>query len=145
MSASPREDELDRLATRLHSAAIRLLRTLRREDDGSGLSAPRLSALSVVAFAGPVSLAELAAAEQVRPPTMSRIVDALVEAGLVTREVDPADRRSVRIAATAAGRRVMEEGRARRVRALVARLQGLPERERRDLAAAAEILERVLR
>ena len=145
MTASPRQDELDGLATRLHSAAIRLLRTLRREDDGSALSAPRLSALSVIAFAGPVSLAELAAAEQVKPPTMSRIVDALVEAGLVTREVHAEDRRSVRIAATEAGRRVMEEGRARRVRALVARLQGLSERERRNLAAASETLERVLR
>ena len=66
------------VAARLHSASIRLLRTLRREDDGSGLSAPRLSALSVIVFAGPLSLAELAAAEQVTPPTMSRIVEALV-------------------------------------------------------------------
>src|SRR6185295_4232056 len=70
------------LADALHSAAIHLLRTLRREDDASGLSAPRLSALSVVVFGGPLSLAGLAAAEQVKPPTMSRIVDALVERGL---------------------------------------------------------------
>ena len=52
-----RDQELHALATRLHAAAIRLLRTLRREDDGTGLSAPRLSALSVIAFAGPLSLA----------------------------------------------------------------------------------------
>ena len=133
------------IATRLHAASIRLLRTLRREDDGSGLSAPRLSALSVVAFGGPLSLAELAAAEQVRPPTMSRLVDALVEAGLVTREPAPGDRRSVRIAATAEGRRLMEAGRERRVKALVRRLGLLADSERRALARGVEMLERVVR
>ena len=138
--ADPRD-----LATRLHAAAIRLLRTLRREDDGSGLSAPRLSALSVIVFAGPLSLAELAAAEQVRPPTMSRIVDALVAAGLVTREAAPNDRRSVRIAATGEGRRVMEAGRERRVRALVARLETLSGSERRALARGVELIERAIR
>jgi len=139
------ENELRETATRLHAGAIRLLRTLRREDDGSGLSAPRLSALSVVAFGGPCSLAELAAAEQVKPPTMSRIVDALVAEGLVTRETTVEDRRSVRIAATAKGLEVMEEGRARRVRALVARLARLPDSELRALARGAEILERAMR
>ena len=137
------EGELRDVATRLHAASIRLLRTLRREDDGTGLSAPRLSALSVIAFAGPLSLAELAAAEQVRPPTMSRIVDALLAAGLVSRDIDPDDRRSVRIAATDAGRRVMEAGRERRVRALVERVRGLADSERRALARGVEILERV--
>lgn len=139
------ETEIREVATRLHAASIRLLRTLRREDDGTGLSAPRLSALSVVAFSGPLSLAELAAAEQVRPPTMSRIVDALVGAGLVSRETDPKDRRSVRIAATDEGRRVMEAGRERRVRALVERVRGLTDSERRALARGVEMLERVTR
>ena len=139
------EGELRDIATRLHAASIRLLRTLRREDDGSGLSAPRLSALSVVAFGGPLSLAELAAAEQVRPPTMSRIVDYLVEEGLVTRETAPGDRRSVRIEATEKGRRLMEAGRERRVRALVGRLLALAPSERRALARGVEVLERVTR
>lgn len=144
MSASADEERLRELATRLHSAAIRLLRTLRREDDGSGLSAPRLSALSVIAFAGPMSLAELAAAEQVKPPTMSRIVDALVEAGLVTREIDPADRRSVRITAKANGRRVMEAARARRVAALAVRLGELTQDDRRKLADVLQVLEQAI-
>ena len=139
------EGEIREMAARLHSVSIRLLRQLRREDDGSGLSAPRLSALSVIAFGGPVSLAELAAAEQVRPPTMSRIVDALLEAKLVTRQVDPSDRRSVSIAATAKGIRLMEAGRERRVRALVDRLDPLADSERRALARGVEILERVVR
>ena len=139
------EGETREMATRLHAVSIRLLRQLRREDDGSGLSAPRLSALSVIAFGGPLSLAELAAAEQVRPPTMSRIVDSLLEAKLVTRQTDPTDRRSVSIAATAKGIRLMEAGRERRVRALVDRLGPLADSERRALARGVEILERVVR
>jgi DNA-binding MarR family transcriptional regulator len=139
------EREIRDVAARLHSSAIRLLRTLRREDDGSGLSAPRLSALSVIVFAGPLSLAELAAAEQVKPPTMSRIVDALVERGLITRIAKPGDRRSVEIAATPEGIQLLDAGRERRVRALVARLRALADSERRALARGVEILERVTR
>lgn len=131
-------------ATRLHAAAIKLLRLLRREDDASGLSAPRLSALSVLVFSGPLSLAELAAAEQVRPPTMSRIVEALVGLGLVTRDTVPEDRRSVRIAATAKGRRVMEQGRERRVRALARRLATMECSERAELDRAVGLIERAL-
>ena len=133
------------VAGRLHSSAIRLLRTLRREDDGSGLSAPRLSALSVIVFGGATSLTRLAAAEQVKPPTMSRIVDALVERGLVTRIAKPGDRRSVEIAATREGIQLLDAGRERRVGALVSRLRKLADSERRALARGVEILERVAR
>ena len=139
------EGELREMATRLHAASIRLLRTLRREDDQGGLSAPRLSALSVIVFAGPVSLAELAAAEQVRPPTMSRIVDFLVRERLVTRDIAPDDRRSVRIAATDKGRRLMEAGRDRRIRALLKRLEALADSEKRALTRGVELLERIMR
>jgi DNA-binding MarR family transcriptional regulator len=139
------EGESRDIAARLHSSAFRLLRSLRREDDGSGLSAPRLSALSVVVFAGPMSLAELAAAEQVKPPTMSRIVDALVERGLVTRIAKPGDRRSVEIEATSEGSQLLDAGRERRVQALIARLKKLADSERRALARGVEILERVTR
>ena len=118
---------------------------VRREDREAGISGPRLSALSVLVFAGPQSLAGLAAAEQVSAPTMSRIVDALAKAGLVTREGDPANRRRVVIAATEAGRLLLEAGRERRVRALEERLARLADSERRALARAAEILERALR
>jgi DNA-binding MarR family transcriptional regulator len=138
------EGEIREMATRLHAVSIRLLRQLRRQDDGSGLSAPRLSALSVIAFAGPISLADLAAAEQVRPPTMSRIVDALLEAKLVTRKADPDDRRSVRIEATPKGVKLMEAGRERRIKALVERLDPLADSERRALARGVEILERLV-
>jgi DNA-binding MarR family transcriptional regulator len=132
-------------AERLHGAAIRLLRLVRREDKASGLSAPRLSALSVVVFAGPISLAALAAEEQVRAPTMTRIVDALVAAGLVTRETDPADRRMVRIEATEAGRALLAEGRRRRVASIAGRLARFAESERRALERGVDLLERLTR
>lgn len=138
--ASPEET-----AARLHSAAIRLLRLARRQDDASGLSAPRLSALSVVVFAGPMSLAGLAAEEQVRAPTMTRIVDALVAAKLVTRDTDPADRRMVRIAATDEGRALLEEGRRRRVTAIGERLARLADSERRALERGVDLIERLTR
>lgn len=139
------ERQVQDMATGLHAAAIRLLRLLRREDQESGISGPRLSALSVIVFAGPLSLAELAAAEQVRPPTMSRIVEGLVQAGLAFREPDPGNRRMVRISATAEGKKLLEAGRERRVRVLVQRLHRLADSEQRALARAVELLERVVR
>jgi DNA-binding MarR family transcriptional regulator len=132
-------------AARLHKAAIRLLRMARRQDQAGGLSAPRLSALSVIVFAGPLSLAALAAEEQVRAPTMTRIVDALVRARLVTRETDPADRRMVSIAATEEGRALLEEGRRRRVGAIAERLARLADSERRALERGVELIERLTR
>ena len=131
------------VADAIHSAAIHLLRWLRREDDRSGLSAPRLSALSVVVFGGPVTLGELAAAEQVRPPTMTRLVQALEADGLVSRVADPGDARVTRLRATAKGRRLLAAGRARRVAALEAGVARLDAGERETLARAAEIIERL--
>src|SRR3569832_1320179 len=93
------------VADQLHSVAIHLLRKLRREDAVSGLNAPRLSALSVIVFAGPVALGDLASAEQVRPPTMTRIVDALVRQGLAEKTKNELVGRSTLILATAAGKR----------------------------------------
>lgn len=133
----------ERIADRLHSAAIHLLRRLRQEDEASGLTAPRLSALSVIVLGGPLTLGELAEAEQVRPPTISRLVQGLEADGLVERLRDPVDRRVQRVRATEAGRRLLEEGRSRRVAALAAEVSALSRRERDLLAEAAEILERL--
>ena len=80
------------MADRLHSAALHLLRRLRTEDDALGVSPPRLSALSVVVFAGPIGIGALAAAEGVTAPTMSRLVDGLERDGYVTRAPDPGRR-----------------------------------------------------
>ena len=128
-------------ADRLHSAAIHLLRRLRRADTASGVGPAQLSALSVVVFAGARTLGELARAEQVKPPTMTRVVAGLQRAGLVRRERDAADRRVVRVRATPRGVRVMQAGRRRRIALLAARLRRLDPRRRTLLARAADILE----
>ena len=132
------------LADQLHSAAIHLLRTLRKEDDASGLSAPRLSALSVVVFGGPLTLGQLARAEQVRPPTMTRIVTGLEKDGLVKRSGDPRDHRLTRIQATAKGQRVLAEGRARRVKLLAASVSALDGGKLADLGRGIQLFNEVI-
>jgi DNA-binding MarR family transcriptional regulator len=132
------------LADVLHSAAIHLLRKLRREDASSGLNAPRLSALSVIVFAGPVSLGDLAEAEQVRPPTMTRIVAALAEQGLVVKKKNAQDGRSMLIHSTAAGKKLLMQGRERRVRSLAAQIATLSAKERTALGKAAAILRKAI-
>src|SRR6185503_9147744 len=132
------------VADQLHSAAIHLLRQLRREDDASGLSAPRLSALSVVVFGGPLSLGDLARAEQVRPPTMTRIVTGLEKDGLVTRAGDLRDRRLTLISATSKGQKILAVGRARRVEKLAAAVDRLTQGELAQLQRGAELLQRVI-
>lgn len=143
MSTEKREPAAE-IADQLHSAAIHLLRRLRREDSKSGLNAPRLSALSVVVFGGPVTLGDLAAAEQVKPPTMTRIVDALAEQGLVVKKRNAQDARSTLIQATAAGRKLLIQGRERRVRALAEQITLLCQEDRGVLEHAAEILRKLI-
>ena len=130
-------------ADRLHSAAIHLLRRLRRHDEASGLTAARLSALSVAVFGGPVTIGRLAAAEQVSPPTMTRLVIGLEDDGLLTRARDAADRRVIWIRATPKGERILKEGRRRRVAALAEELGSLDAEEVALLARAAELIERL--
>lgn len=138
-------DATSELADRLHSTAIHLLRRLRREDDASGLPAPQLSALSVIVFGGPVTLGQLATAEQVRPPTITKLVAALETDGLVVREPDAADRRIVRVRATSRGVKLLQEGRARRVASLANSLRGLSAKDRATLERAVPLLEQVAR
>jgi DNA-binding MarR family transcriptional regulator len=131
-------------ADMLHSASIHVLRRVAREDPVSGLSAARLSALSVLVFGGPRTLGELAAVERVRPPTMTSIVRGLEEAGLVRREADPNDRRVVRVHATAQGESVLQRARERRIANLAERLATLTDEEIAHVHAAAELVERAL-
>src|SRR5260370_20211677 len=139
---SPGREALE-AADRLHSAAIHLLRRLRIRDRESGVGPAQLSALSVLVFAGPRSLAELAEAEQVKPPTMSRIVSGLLRAQLVRRKTDPQDRRAVVIQATEKGIHIMQEGRRRRAEVLAAVIRGLPEKEIAKLQETAPVLGRL--
>jgi DNA-binding MarR family transcriptional regulator len=132
------------IADRLHSAAIHLLRRVRRVDEATGLTAAKLSALSVIVFGGPVSLRDLAAAEQVRPPSMTRTVKELERDGLVKREVDGVDRRIVRVKATAKGERILKEGRAGRINLLAQWLNALGRDELVQVDQASRILERLM-
>jgi len=131
-------------ADRLHSAAIHLLRRLRVRDRESGVGPAQLSALSVLVFGGPRSLGELADAEQVRPPTMSRIVAGLEREGLVRRHATE-DGRRVRLEASAKGTKILQEGRKRRVESLAKALALLPETEMQQLGELAILLQQVLR
>jgi DNA-binding MarR family transcriptional regulator len=129
------------IADRLHSAAIHLLRRLRVEDKAIGLTGPRASALSVIVFRGPLAMGALAEAEQVKAPTMTRLVTSLEHAGLVRRVSDRQDGRIQLVAATAAGRRLLQRGRARRVERLMGGIAHLDVEDRRVLARAAELME----
>lgn len=130
-------------AMHLHSAAIRLLRAVRVADAETGVSAPKLSALSVLTFGGAMSLSALAKAEQVRAPTMSKLVADLEADGLVVKRADKADKRGVRIESTAKGRALMEEGRKKRLALLTKRLTRLSAAERAELHKAADLMLRL--
>ena len=136
------EDRRREVADRLHSAAIHLLRRVRRVDEATGLSAARLSALSVVVFGGPTTLGGLARAEQVTAPTMSKLVDALEREGLVTRGADERDGRAVLVRPTGEGERILAEGRRRRIDELAGLFRDLSPDELELLGDAAAIVER---
>jgi DNA-binding MarR family transcriptional regulator len=133
------------VADRLHSAAIHLLRHARKRDVLAGVGPARLSALSVLVFGGPMALGQLAAAEQVKAPTMSRIVAGLKRAGLARIEADSKDARRIRVTATTKGERLLQQARVRRVRLLAETLNGLREAELDTLLRAAELMERAVR
>lgn len=144
-NASPPRSEVTTgaVANRLHSAAIHLLRRIRRTDESTGLSPARLSLLSVLVFGGPSTISELASAEQVSVPSISRLVAALEADGLVERASDPGDRRLVFVAATKEGARLMLAARRARVDYLARRLDELPPTQVALLGQAAEVIERV--
>ncbi len=131
------------LAEDLHSASIHLLRTLRSSYKASGISPSRLSALSVLVFGGQTSLGRLARTEQVSAPTMSRLVDALGQDGLVIKKPAHNDRRLIMIAASAKGKRLMEKARLRRTRRLATACDRLGPIEFQVLERAAEQLLRL--
>ena len=141
---SEMSEDLLEAADKLHSAAIHLLRRLRVRDRESGIGPAQLSALSVLVFGGPRSLGELADAEQVRPPTMSRIVSGLHKAGLLKREATE-DGRRVRLVATAKGTKILWEGRKRRVESLANALEALGDAERGRLLELTELLPEIVR
>lgn len=132
----------ERTAERLHSIALHLMRGLRREDEVLGVGPARLSALSVL-LSGPKTMSELAEAEQVRLPTMTRIVRGLETMGLVRRVPHPSDRRSVRVEMTPPGAETISTGRARRVERLARSLRALDGERLAQVEDALDVLEQV--
>lgn len=145
MARRPRNNgSLQELADRLHSTAIHVLRLVRGQDSTTGIGPAQLSALSVIVFAGPISLKDLAGAEQVKAPTMSRIADALQRAGLVRRLADRQDRRAVLIRATPKGTALLHKGRKRRVEFLASYLERLNYGELKEIEKALKAVQEAL-
>ena len=143
MSAKTAELTNEEVAGRLRIAVNRLQRRLRQESLG-GLSPAQASALGSVNRHGSPTLGELAAIEQVQPPTMTRIVASLTEAGMVTRVADALDRRSARVRITPAGERALERMRTRKTAFLLRRLAELGPDEQRTANELVALLERLL-
>jgi DNA-binding MarR family transcriptional regulator len=133
----------DAVADALHSASIHLLRRLRKEDERAGVGPARLSVLSVLVFGGPMRLSDLARIEQVKPPTMTKLVAALELERLVRRRPDQADARAFRVEATRRGTALMHQGRRRRVNRLAVALETIDQDELAVLARATRIIERI--
>src|SRR5918995_5533291 len=131
------------LATQLRFALARTARRLRQEAH-TGLSPTLTAALATVERCGPLTPSELADAERVRRPTVTRMLGHLAGAGLISRTPDPADGRSTLVAITPAGAALLAEGRTRKDAFLSERLDGLSPADRETLARAAAILEGLL-
>jgi DNA-binding MarR family transcriptional regulator len=143
MSAKTAQLTNEEVAGRLRIAVNRLQRRLRQESLG-GLSPAQASALGSVNRHGSPTLGELAGIEQVQPPTMTRIVASLTEAGMVTRVADAADRRSARVRITPSGERALERMRTRKTAFLLRRLAELGPDEQLRAAELVALLEHLL-
>ncbi len=143
---STRRDSRAAIADRLHSVAVHLLRRVARHDDRGGITGPRLSVLSVLVLGGgPRTLGELAVIEHVRPPTMTRLIQAMEVERLVARAPHPHDARAVRIRATREGERVLRDARTRRLAAMEALIGGVSAADLKVLRRAVAILEPLTR
>ena len=137
--------DLNRIANTVHSVSLRLLRQVRVVDAIAGLSGPRISLLSVLVFGGPLPIGKLASIEQISGPAITRLVDGLAREGLAERIRSDDDRRVVLVRATRAGKKRLEEGRARRVRAMAETLEPLDPKEQAGLETTFKILAGLLR
>ena len=147
MSPSPARPAISpaRVASELRLAVARLARRVRQEGTSAGddLTASRLAALTTIEAMGPITLGELAAIEQVQPPSMTRIVARLEEGGLTDRQIDANDRRIIRVRVTDEGKRLLTQSRTKRDEFLAQRVARLTEDERELLARAIPLLERI--
>jgi DNA-binding MarR family transcriptional regulator len=136
-------EDVSGLASSLRIAVMRLARRLRSERKSEGLTVSQLSALGTIEREGPSSPTHLAAAERVQPPSMTRVIAALEELGLVHRHAHETDGRQCLIALSGRGRELLAEDRSRRQAWLARRLDELTPEERAALRVAAPIVERL--
>jgi len=141
-SVTPTRSE-SAVASSLRLAVMRLARRLRGERSDTSLTISQLAALSTLERTGPLTPRELAAAERVQPPSMTRVTASLEAAGLVARTDHPSDGRQVLLAVTPAGAAIVREDRRRSDAWLVQRLHGLPAEDLEVLRRAAVVLERL--
>ena len=128
---------------RLRVAVVRFGRRMRAERADTALTLTQLSALTTLEQAGPMTPGELAAAEGVRPPSMTRVAASLEDALLITRTDHPTDGRQVLLAASPAARELLAEDRRRRDAWLASQLRGLDPADREVLHRAVEVLDRM--
>ncbi|MEO1240387.1 MAG: MarR family winged helix-turn-helix transcriptional regulator [Pseudomonadota bacterium] len=145
LPAGAARSKLLKTANALHSLCIHLLRRAREADKQSGLSPERLSLLSILAYTGPQTINRLAEMEQVSPPAISRIVTALEKAKLALRKRNADDARVVVVSATPNGKRLVEEGRRRRLDIIAGELSVLPQKDLDMLRLVASVLEKLER
>jgi DNA-binding MarR family transcriptional regulator len=131
------------LASELRTSLTRLSRRLRQMRPETSLSLGQMAALGTLDRHGPLTPGDLAAHERVQPPSMTRMVNALEQAGYVSRTPHPSDGRQVVVALTEAGTRVLKEDRRQREAWLAQRLRDLTAQERELLHEAAEIIDRL--
>jgi DNA-binding MarR family transcriptional regulator len=129
------------VSDRLHSASLHLIRVVRAVDADMGLSPARASVMSILVFGGPRTVGGLAVAEGVRSPTMTSILNGLEADGLVRRARDRHDARQIVVHATPKGRRVLQQGRSRRVERLESLLGSLDRSDLALLDRAADLIE----
>ncbi|MCA1834478.1 MAG: MarR family winged helix-turn-helix transcriptional regulator [Actinomycetota bacterium] len=141
--ALTRERTDTELASRLRLAVMRLARRLRQQT-ADPVTPSQISALATVEAKGPITLGDLAGLEQVQPPTMTRIVAALEQEGLVVREIDAGDRRIARVSVTPAGHRLLERSRGRKTAYLSHRLKSMSEEERELVERSLPLIERLI-
>jgi DNA-binding MarR family transcriptional regulator len=133
-------DNPESLATDLSVIAVRLVRWLRAADAAPALSGPEASAMSVIVYVDGVTPSRLAELEQVKRPTITRLLDGLVQRGLVRKQENLDDKRSSLLFATSDGLKLWQAGQLRRIAPLADRVAGLKPEELRQLRSALPLL-----
>jgi DNA-binding MarR family transcriptional regulator len=131
------------IAVLLHQGLSKLSRQIRNISLPPGITPERLSTLAAIEAHGPISVTALAEMERVRPATMSRMISALVEDGLVRRQEDKEDKRGVLVSSTRKGRRAYQRANQQYLKQLGAALTQLERDQLAAMRALADALEKL--